>query len=234
VPDVLQPNAIVFQPATILFSPAIPVGYWVSDTQCVCGPLVFSQPLDPAGCSFAVDLVANGTNEPTFPNMTAASWSQPWLNTPGAVNSVSIGYETRITGFPATQSYGIQNFPSSGKVLACVISIECVHGNNPTITISTGGLALNPEYVPNVSRFAVTRIAGNAPPETPSTAIVVATVSLTSSSITLSLQEAVEATDVVTLSYAPLWPGLPPYDLSVTDTNGNLLAAITNASVTVS
>jgi hypothetical protein len=216
---------------TIRFTPNLPAGFNQCEDQSICGPLAFSQPADPAGSGFMGAFTANGINIPTFPGMTLAPGSGSWNNTAGTVNSVQIKYQPPW----CPEQYYSFSANATTATIPCVTSITCVHGSNPTVVINTGGSALNTEYVPDVSRFSVQRTPGTPPPVTPGASnLVVTGVALTSDSITLSLQGTIFSNDVVTLSYAPLQPGTPPYDLSVQDSNANLLAAITGAAVTVS
>jgi Putative flagellar system-associated repeat len=224
-----QPSEPVYTSSAIPFSPAIPAGFYNSDNQSITGPISFSQPLDPAGSGYSVNLTANGVNVPTFPGMTLTTGSQTWNNVAGVVHWISIDYWTRFRISPQLQYYTIQ-YDTSVPVIPAVASITCVHGINPTMVISTNGSALNPAFVPAPTAFSIT----HTPTINNSLAgFPVTSVAVTSNSITLQLSGAIAAGDALSLNYTPTFPGQPPYPISAQDAIGNLLAAITAAIVTV-
>jgi hypothetical protein len=226
-------NIIPFTPTNI------PAGCWVSEDQCLVGSPAFAQP-GGLGSSYNVRLVADGVHEPTFPNMSpgniGSSYSfnstlltntGTWLNPAGSLNQVLLWYG--LAGGEITQFYNIAN-NSSLPVVPCFLSAALTHGSNPSLVISTGGSALNPKFVPELSRFAVTRSPGTPAPlrTAPTCGLIVSAVSVASSSITLSLSGTVSASDIVTLTYQCIADGC-----GVQDASGNSLCWITNAPVTV-
>jgi hypothetical protein len=220
---------------TIPFTENVPIGWFNFDDQCVTSALAFTQPLDPAGTGFNVTLIASGVSGqvPSFSGMTSQDYSG-YNNTAGMLNYVSVEYGTNYRVSPQVQYYSVTQDPGA-PLVPCVTSLTLTHGMNPSLVITIGGSGLNPAIVPDVSRFSVLR----APSEpslitVPASSLPVRAVELTSSSITLSLAGTVSLNDLVTLSHSPLFPGQSPYPLSAQDSIGNLLAAITNASVTVS
>jgi hypothetical protein len=228
-----QPSAPVDTSATIPFSTNPPAGFCVSNDECVAGrALSFAQATDPAGSQYAVDLIADGVNIPTFPGMTASSTSDAWINTAGVLHSISIEYLTDVRTSPQLQYYSIQ-VNASAPLVPAATGITLVHGMNPSLVIAVGGSGLNAAMVPGIDRFSVTRCV-TASPYQRTVALPVTGVAVTSSAITLQLAGIVNVGDTVTMSYAPLWPGISPYEISAQDANGNLLSAITAGPVTVS
>jgi len=194
--------------------------------QCVTGPIAFSMSLDPIyGSNCTLSLTADGTHTPTFTGFTEASSSAAWNDTAGVVNVISFSWAVKASG----PTYSI-SVPSTTPIPA-IASLSVPHGANPTLTITTNGAALSTAYVPAPPTFKVTRAATflNSNTELP-----VSSVSLSANQIQLVLSGIIGAGDSVSLSYTPTFPGQSPYPISAQDASGNLLAAITAASVTVS
>jgi hypothetical protein len=211
------------------FSQAIPLaGGFRMPAQAVTGPLVFTRGANPVpNGSCRVQLTANGANVPDF-SAFGAPEAGGWVNTAGTVNLCNFWWDGTAYGYSVFQ--GRPSQPLGLPVGApAVASIAVPHGRNPTLTIMTGGSALNPTVAPPASAFTLSSPGGAS--------IKPNGIAVTAGSITLALNGTINSGDAVTLSYAP--PAPTSYTTrqqvgAVQDASGNLLAAISAATVTVS
>jgi methionine-rich copper-binding protein CopC len=111
------------------------------------------------------------------------------------------------------------NFTTEAGLTPAGVSQAQGSGQQITLTFDS---ALNTTSIPNVSAFSGTKTIGGTP-----TALVFQSISLSGSTATLTLANALESQATVVLNYTP--PGTNP----IKDTAGTPVAAITNLNVPV-
>jgi len=208
----------------IAFNTSAPSGTTAMPRQCVVGPLAFSIAQDLSFGSYCgFELVADGSHTPTFPGMTEASFSLNWSNRTGVLHSMSLYYGAQDSG----PSYSIDVIGPTP--IPAVTSLAVAHGENPVVEIGIGGASLSTAFVPAPTQFSISR----APTLLNGSTLAVTSVAVSANQIALTLSGTISLGDVVTLSYAPPYPGQPAYPVAAQDGSGNLLAGFTG-TVTVS
>lgn len=183
-------------------------------TQTVSGAIAFTAVTTGAiaGANLCVNLLANGTNVPTFSlPLREHGSSSGYSNTAGHINILSAWFDGTYYWFSWSQP------TSQPDTTAPTLVSAAVPGGAPTTIVLTYNEALDTGSVPATSAYAVTNSGGTQN---------VTGVAVSGVTVTLTTSRTVVSTDTITLNYTV--PGTNP----VRDAAANNAAALTSQSVT--
>lgn len=182
-------------------------------TQTVTGALAFTAATAGAiaGAQLYANIIANGTNVPTFADpLREHGSSSGYSNTTGHLNTLSCWYDGTYYWYSWSQPV------SQPDTTAPTLVSAAVPGGAPTTIVLTYNEALDTGSVPATSAYAVTNSGGTQ---------TVSSVAVSGTTVTLTTSRTVLSTDTITLSYTV--PGSNP----VRDEAGNDVAALTSQAV---